>query len=54
MRSGAAYSLAESARYAFWLPLARVTICNQLLNVDGEVLTHYELRNALRGAVRLF
>lgn len=45
MRSGAAYRVLNAPATAFWLPLARVTICEQLVNVDGELLTYYELRN---------
>lgn len=47
MRSGAAYRVLEGpAITAFWLPLARVTICEQVIvNVNGEMAPFYEIRN---------
>ncbi|MGH7794460.1 MAG: hypothetical protein ACREQ2_06130 [Candidatus Binatia bacterium] len=45
MRSGAVYRVLNAPATAFWLPLARFTICNQVVNVDGEMLTYYEVRN---------
>jgi len=29
----------------FWLPLSKVTICDQLGNVDDEIAIYYEIRN---------
>ena len=47
MRSGAAYRVLEGAAItAFWAPLARVTICEQVVvNVNGEMAPLYEIRN---------
>ena len=29
----------------FWLPLSKVTICDQVGNVDDEIAIYYEIRN---------
>ncbi len=44
MRSGAVYRVLNPPATAFWLPLARFTICDQLVTRDGEPVTYFELR----------
>jgi hypothetical protein len=47
MRSGAVYRVLEDpARTAFWLPLTRLAICDQVVvNAMGEAMAIYEIRN---------
>jgi hypothetical protein len=46
MRSGMIYQVLDNAvRRTFWLPLTRVSICEQFANVNGAVAVLYEIRN---------
>ena len=46
MRSDAVYQLLDGPRLvAFWFPLARISICDQLGYVAGQATTYYEIRN---------
>jgi hypothetical protein len=47
MRSGAVYRILEDpARTAFWLPLTRLAICDQVVvNTLGQAMAIYEIRN---------
>ena len=46
MRSGAVYQLLGDPRLvAFWFPLARISICDQVGFVGDEAVTYYEIRN---------
>jgi hypothetical protein len=46
MESSAVYRLVDDWRaVVFWLPLSKVTICDQLDNVAGEIVIYYEIRN---------
>ena len=46
MRSGVVYQLLDDARLiAFWFPLARISICDQVGYVQDQVVTYYEIRN---------
>lgn len=45
-RSGTAYRILNRiATPSIWLPLSRLTICKQVLNLNGEWTTYYEIRN---------
>jgi hypothetical protein len=46
MDSTAVYRvLADWRAVVFWLPLSKVTICDQVGNVDDEMVVYYEIRN---------
>lgn len=46
MRSGAVYQLLGDPRLvAFWFPLARISICDQVGFVGDQAMTYYEIRN---------
>ena len=46
MDSTAVYRVIDDPRaVVFWLPLSKVTICDQLGNVDDEIAIYYEIRN---------
>lgn len=46
MASTSAYRLLDDWRtVVFWLPLSRVTICDELGNVGDELAIYYEIRN---------
>jgi hypothetical protein len=46
MRSGAIYRILDDpAATALWVPLSRITICDQTGYVDGEMVTYFEIRN---------
>jgi hypothetical protein len=46
MDSKAVYRVLDNRRaIVFWLPLSKVTICDQLGNVDDEIGIYYEIRN---------
>ena len=46
MASKAVYRVLDDRRaVVFWLPLSKVTICDQVGNVDDEIAIHYEIRN---------
>jgi hypothetical protein len=46
MASKSVYRLLDDRRaVVFWLPLSRVTICDQVGNVDDEMEIYYEIRN---------
>jgi hypothetical protein len=46
MASNAVYRLLDDWRaIVFWLPLSKVTICDQLGNADDEIMIYYEIRN---------
>jgi hypothetical protein len=46
MDSTAVYRVLDDWRaVVFWLPLSKVTICDQVGNVDDEIVIYYEIRN---------
>ena len=46
MDSTAVYRVLDDSRaVVFWLPLSKVTICDQVGNVDDEMVIYYEIRN---------
>ena len=46
MASKAVYRVLDDRRaVVFWLPLSTVTICDQVGNVDDEIVIYYEIRN---------
>ena len=46
MRSGAIYRILDDpAATALWVPLSRMTICDQTGYLDGEIVTYFEIRN---------
>ena len=46
MDSTAVYRVIDDPRaIVFWLPLSKVTICDQVGNVDDEMVIYYEIRN---------
>jgi hypothetical protein len=46
MDSTAVYRVIDDSRaIVFWLPLSKVTICDQVGNVDDEIAIYYEIRN---------
>jgi hypothetical protein len=46
MDSQEVYQLLDDPRAViFWLPLSRVTICDQIGNVDDDIGLYYEIRN---------
>jgi len=46
MDSTAVYRVLDDRRaVAFWLPLSKVTICDQVGNVGDEIAIYYEIRN---------
>ena len=46
MASKAVYRVLDDRRaVVFWLPLSKVTICDQVGNVDDEIAIYYEIRN---------
>jgi hypothetical protein len=46
MDSKTVYRVLDDPRaVVFWLPLSKVTICDQVGNVDDEVAIYYEIRN---------
>ena len=46
MNSKAVYRLLDDrSAVVFWLPLSKVTICDQVGNVGDEVAIYYEIRN---------
>ena len=46
MDSAAVYRVLDDWRaVVFWLPLSKVTICDQVGNVDDEIAIYYEIRN---------
>ena len=46
MDSTAVYRVLDDPRaVVFWLPLSKVTICDQVGNVDDERAIYYEIRN---------
>jgi hypothetical protein len=46
MDSNEVYQLLDDPRAVnFWLPLSRVTICDQIGNVDDDIGLYYEIRN---------
>jgi len=46
MDSTAIYRVLDDPRaVVFWLPLSKVTICDQVGNVDDEIAIYYEIRN---------
>ena len=46
MDSTAVYrALDDPWAVVFWLPLSKVTICDQVGNVDDEIAIYYEIRN---------
>lgn len=46
MDSTAVYRVLDDWRaVVFWLPLSKVTICDQVGNVDDEMVVYYEIRN---------
>ncbi len=46
MDSAAVYRVLDDWRaVVFWLPLSKVTICDQLGNVHDEIAIYYEIRN---------
>ena len=46
MDSKTVYRVLDDPRaVVFWLPLSKVTICDQVGNVDDEIAVYYEIRN---------
>ena len=46
MRSGAVYRIVNGPNaIAFWLPPARVTICEQIADIGPQPVPYFELRN---------
>jgi hypothetical protein len=46
MRSNAAYRVLDDRRaVVFWLPLSKVTICDELGNVNDEMMIYYDIYN---------
>jgi hypothetical protein len=46
MKSNQVYRLLDDWRsVVFWLPLSKVTICDQLGNIEDELMVYYEIRN---------
>jgi hypothetical protein len=46
MASKAVYRILDDrSAVAFWFPLSTVTICDQVGNVDDEIVIYYEIRN---------
>jgi hypothetical protein len=46
MKSNATYRVLDDWRaVVFWLPLSKVTICDQVGNVENELVIYYEIRN---------
>src|SRR4051812_8875984 len=46
MESNAVYRVLDDWRaVVFWLPLSKVTICDQIGEVDDEIGIYYEVRN---------
>ncbi|HEY2976073.1 MAG TPA: hypothetical protein VGJ48_26400 [Pyrinomonadaceae bacterium] len=46
MASKSVYRVLDDWRaVVFWLPLSKVTICDQVGNVDDEMAIYYEIRN---------
>jgi hypothetical protein len=46
MASTSVYRILDDWRtVVFWLPLSKVTICDQVGNVDDEIAIYYEIRN---------
>lgn len=46
MDSQAVYRVLDDwSRVVFWLPLSRVTICDQVGDVGDEMMIYYEIRN---------
>ena len=46
MDSTAVYRVLDDWKaVVFWLPLSKVTICDQVGNVDDEIVIYYEIRN---------
>ena len=46
MDSKTVYRVLDDPRaVVFWLPLSKVTICDQVGNVDDELAIYYEIRN---------
>ena len=46
MDSKTVYRVLDDPRaVVFWLPLSKVTICDQVGNVDDEIAIYYEIRN---------
>ena len=47
MGSGAVYRLLDDPKIiTFWLPVSRLTICEQTGSADGEIVVYYEIRSA--------
>jgi len=46
MRSNAVYRILDAWRaVVFWLPLSKVTICDEFGNVNDEVMIYYDIYN---------
>ena len=46
MASKAVYRVLDDRRaVVFWFPLSTVTICDQVGNLDDEIVIYYEIRN---------
>jgi hypothetical protein len=46
MDSRAVYRILDDwTAVVFWLPLSKVTICDQVGNVDDDIMIYYEIRN---------
>jgi hypothetical protein len=46
MNSTTVYRVLDDPRaVVFWFPLSKVTICDQVGNVDDEIAIYYEIRN---------
>jgi hypothetical protein len=46
MRSNAAYRILDDWRsVVFWLPLSKVTICDEFGNVDDDMMIYYDIYN---------
>jgi hypothetical protein len=52
MDSKTVYRVLDDPRaVVFWLPLSKVTICDQVGNVDDEIAIYYEIRNQDRNQI---
>ncbi len=46
MSSGSVYRVLDDPRaMTFWVPLSRVTICDQVGEMEGQIITYFEIRN---------
>jgi hypothetical protein len=52
MASGAVYQVvpSDAINSVFWLPLTNANICDSIVDVDGELVTYYQIFNMDTGA----